>query len=95
MAEGIREGMRVRLKVDAERYPHAIVAAGAIGTVTEIDTASETWDQSFWVRLDESREGLAEWDNELHIWSGYGDVSYVDDSESAVDRWAEYVEVIS
>jgi hypothetical protein len=57
-----KEGMRLRLRHDVERYPHFIAPAGAVGTVTCVDS------DVLCLRLDEHLPGAEEWDNEV-VWS--------------------------
>ena len=59
-------GDRVVLLQDVERFPHAIVAEGATGTVAEVERGHLA------VVLDDIVEGLEEWDNWL-IWCDTGD----------------------
>jgi hypothetical protein len=52
-------GARVKLVVDVERFPHDIVPAGTLGTITLID------DSIIAVHLDDHFAGFDAWDNEL------------------------------
>lgn len=58
----------MRLTHDAERFPHFIARAGAVGTVVEIDNEG-----IFAVHFDEPIEGAETWSNEVHWYpaSGY------------------------
>jgi hypothetical protein len=55
----LHAGQRVRLRRQVERFPHASVAAGAIGIVVA------TGPRFFSVRLETPVDGLEEWSNEL------------------------------
>lgn len=57
-----KEGTRVRLTKDVERYPHFTARKGAKGTVTE------SGDGTVMVLMDEPIKGCEDWDNEV-IWS--------------------------
>lgn len=52
-------GMRVRLKVDVERYPHFIARAGLTGVVRVND------DSLFAVTMDKALLGAEAWDNQV------------------------------
>ena len=54
-------GKRVRVVRNVERFPHFIVHAGAIGTVSYVDK------DSFCVLMDDTIPGCEQWDNEV-VW---------------------------
>lgn len=54
-------GQRVTFTRDIHRYPCAIITAGETGTVSEISS------DVYAVTLDTIHEGLAEWDNAVHV----------------------------
>ena len=54
----LKVGDRVRLRRTLERYPDALVEAGAVGTVIDSEDVV--------IRLDDPVEGLEDWDNQLH-----------------------------
>ena len=56
-------GQRVTLVHEADRFPHALVPAGATGTVNHVDAGM------IGVRLDEHVEGLEEWENDLMFYA--------------------------
>lgn len=60
----MKEGTRVRLTRDVERYPHFVAPEGAEGTITksQVDLVA--------VRLDERLDGAEEWDNEIQWFDG-------------------------
>ena len=62
-------GTRVWITESVERYPHGVVDAGAVGTVT---TAADTKGGLEGVTLDNPPDWLAEWDGELQ-WYGHND----------------------
>lgn len=67
----MREGARVRLTRDVDRYPHFVAPKGAEGTITK------NWDDLIAVKLDEHLEGAEEWDNEVQWYDGmYADADY-------------------
>lgn len=63
-------GDRVRLVRCVERYPHASVPAGSLGTVKAFTDPSDPLRQIFEVKLDKYYDGLDDWDNCLqwHQW---------------------------
>jgi hypothetical protein len=54
-------GRRVRLTTQHEVYPTGIFEVGLTGTVASIE------DYSIWVKMDEHREEIDEWDNQLQF----------------------------
>jgi hypothetical protein len=56
-----KEGDRVELTEDFERFPHFIAKKGLAGVITEVG------DLFVNIRLEEKVEGMEHWDNELHI----------------------------
>jgi hypothetical protein len=62
----VRDGDRVRLTHDVERYPHFIAPKGATGIVREDGP------DLFVVKLDQALAGAEEWENEIH-WSNGDD----------------------
>lgn len=56
MQKPIRRGIRVRLTVDCDRYPHAVAPAGCTGT------------DCLGVKLDQAVPGLEDWENILHFY---------------------------
>lgn len=67
----LKDGARVRLIGNAERYPHFIAPSGATGTVVDHGDPAIT----LAVRLDEPLPGAEEWGNEVHWLDGDGDPS--------------------
>ena len=63
---GFKEGDRVEIATDVDRFPQEVVIAGSLGTV-----AAVTADHMA-VRLDKEHPGLSEWTNELVWHSGEG-----------------------
>ncbi len=74
-------GQLVMLKQDVERFPHALVKAGAVGTVVAVE-------DGYGVRLHELVDGLEEWENVL-LWQG--DIK--DDFAKEVMNFSQYVNV--
>ncbi len=64
MTHGLQEGDRVRLTQVVERYPHFVVEAGTVGTVTYTD------DAVLGVTLDDKIDGAEEWSNEIMWYEG-------------------------
>ncbi len=64
----MREGTRVRLTCDVERYPHFTARKGMVGTVTMMEM-----DEAVCVRLDEFLPGAEDWDNEVCWYPQNGD----------------------
>lgn len=76
-------GRRIRMTVTKEVYPTGIFRAGLTGTIAIVDQYIIA------VEMDEHRDELDEWDNELH-W-------YIDDLEPGqvlVDEFLKQVELI-
>jgi hypothetical protein len=61
----LRKGDHVRLLRDVDRYPHALIKAGAEGIVVEVVNRGEMA-YTLYVQLNVLDERLGEWDNCLH-----------------------------
>jgi hypothetical protein len=62
-------GRRVRISQTIDIYPLGIFSIGLTGTVTQVAVDPDGNTPSWYVRLDEYRPELEEWDNELEVWS--------------------------
>jgi hypothetical protein len=64
-------GTRVRLRHAVDRFPHFLVEAGALGTVSHTPGGDPSG--TLCVRMDEHVAGAEDWENEI-VWSvGDGD----------------------
>ena len=77
-----REGDRVRLRRDVERYPHFTAPKGAVGEVSDVQCQTE-WStcELVCVRMDERVPGAEDWDNEV-CWQD----EWVDDVLADLER---------
>lgn len=57
-------GSKVRLTQNVENYPVILAKSGLTGILVRIDDEG-----SYWVKLDERKEELDDWNNELQIWN--------------------------
>lgn len=66
-------GDRVKLKRDAERFPHFIARAGMTGTVVTVEGKNYIPECFMAVRMDVKIVGAESWDNEVQWFEGTGD----------------------
>jgi hypothetical protein len=77
----MKEGQRVRLTMDVERYPFFIARKGEIGTLVVAHDEGKN-DRQFAVKMDNKLESCEEWDNCI-IWDG-DDCDYFADQVEAM-----------
>jgi hypothetical protein len=76
-------GKRVRIIKGIDNWPDVYVPSGHEGVVDFIDV-----DGSIWVKLDDTFDGLKDWDNKVQIWD------WNDEHHEPADRAINYITVI-
>lgn len=59
----LQQGARVRFTSDVDRYPHFIVPVGSTGIVMPMYPG----DGVILIKMDQTIEGMEEWDNEFQV----------------------------